>query len=606
MRQPAHKKAEAAPTGRHKRSPLADDGHRHRERGRSRKALMVSIFAAAVLIIIAAAVLISDPKHRSYKNYISQATASYQAGNYDGALSYLRRAEGIDHSDECLALMADCYEAQGNLELALEILRQLDTSDSAISQRILSIERRRLQLENAGKVTVAGQQLSPDTSSVALDGLEITDAMLDTINQLTSLGSLSLKGNQLSDVSALAELGGLVTLDLSDNSIEDVSPLAGLNNLHALFLDNNPVQDLSPLCSLDGLAILSITGLELSKEELAELSQAMPNCAIYTDAAVETLVNITIGGVTFKSDTRELDLSGLGIRDIDALARCTELRRLDLSGNEIMDLSPIMNLPYLERLDISDNRISDLRPLMGVHSLQRLKAAGNRLTGTAAAGEIEGLVELDLSDNQITDFTGLIKMSNLRRLSLKNTGLDDGQLQVLEQLSGVTLMELEENPGLSGEAVDELKRILYRCDISHSTLVYSVEVWDRSIRCDTSELQMASLGMKDLSWLTNLYCLETLDLSDNEISNIYILQYTRSRFTLKSLDLSDNAIQDITALINLTSLETLDLSGNVVNSLAPIMGLTSLRTVDLRGNPLTMEQVDKLRAALPDCEVLFD
>ena len=37
--------------------------------------------------------------------------------------------------------MADCYEAQGNLELALETLRQMDLGDPAVQERITALEQ---------------------------------------------------------------------------------------------------------------------------------------------------------------------------------------------------------------------------------------------------------------------------------------------------------------------------------------------------------------------------------------------------------------------------------------------------------------------------------
>jgi dipeptidase D len=84
------------------------------------------------------------------------------------------------------------------------------------------------------------------------------------------------------------------------------------------------------------------------------LSAALPGCAILSDAAKEEAADITIGGVSFKSDVSELDLSGLGIRDISALGDCRNLRYLKLGGNEIIDLTALMNLPAgIQRMSFS-------------------------------------------------------------------------------------------------------------------------------------------------------------------------------------------------------------------------------------------------------------
>ena len=58
-------------------------------------------------------------------------------------------------------------------------------------------------------------------------------------------------------------------------------------------------------------------------------------------------------------------------------------------------------------------------------------------------------------------------------------------------------------------------------------------------------------------------------------------------------------------LAALSNLETLDLRSNQISSVYPLKRLTNLKKLDLTGNPLTEEQVEELRQALPDCEILF-
>ena len=99
--------------------------------------------------------------------------------------------------------------------------------------------------------------------------------------------------------------------------------------------------------------------------------------------------------------------------------------------------------------------------------------------------------------------------------------------------------------------------------------------------------------------------LEVVDLSGNLISNLYPLEYTDSRFTIISLALRDNLIQDLTPISTLTKVETLDLANNDISSLQPLMAMTSLRTLILTGNPLSEEEVTLLRNTLLDCDIIF-
>ena len=67
---------------------------------------------------------------------------------------------------------------------------------------------------------------------------------------LADLKKLYLRGNKISDISALSALTGLTRLDLGENNISDISPIARLANLEWLGIYDNKISDLSPL---DGL-----------------------------------------------------------------------------------------------------------------------------------------------------------------------------------------------------------------------------------------------------------------------------------------------------------------------------------------------------------------
>ena len=324
-------------------------------RNEKRTIYIVCAALAAVFIIAVAVVLRGVSDKRVYNNYMQQAQQSYSSNDFDSALSALRKAAAIDETDDCLMLMADCYETQGNYTKALEVLRRMNLQNPTVVARISAIEKYRQTLSQAEKVTVSGRQYSLSTTSLVLDNQGLTDATLDEIVQLYALESLSVSGNSLYDISKLTALGGLTTLNLSGNNISNIQPLTQLTNLRNLYLDNNPITDLTPLCSLTNLTSLSIKGISITESQLETLSKALPNCAIHSEAAQEEVQDISFGGATFKSDVTELDLSGMGLRDISALSSCKELKRLNLSNNEISDLSPLMNIPGLVWLDVSDN-----------------------------------------------------------------------------------------------------------------------------------------------------------------------------------------------------------------------------------------------------------
>jgi internalin A len=574
-----------------------------------RKHIFYMIFTVfvAVLIIVVAVVLRNASDARNYNSYMEQAQQSMGNSDYDSALSALRKAASIDKTDECLLLMVDCYETQGNYTKALEILRSMNTSDPDISSRITTIDRRRQLLAEAESVTIAGIRYPGTTTSLTLDNMGLTEAVLEEIANLHTLDTLSLANNSITDISDIADMAALVSLNLSGNNISDLSPLSSLSSLRVLTLDGNKVTDLSPLLSLQNLTSLSIRGMDVSEGQLEALTKALPNCAIHSDTDPnETAQDISFGGITFKADIEELNLSGMNLRDISAISACTQLKKLNISNNQISDLSPLMNLPSLEWLDISDNSVTDLRPLMGLSSLTYINAAGNSINSTTALSMMNGIKELYLDNNPVKDFSGIRKVKTLEILGLSNTGLTDEAIEYLEKLTLLSKLDITDNSSISGEAVDDLKQKLPSCSISHSELAYSIDLDGHSVLTNATSLDLSGLGISNISNLTRLSYLESLNLSRNEISNIYIFQLTNSRYTLKELNLSGNQIEDITPIASLQYLEVLDLSNNLISSELPLMNLTNLKTLYLGGNQLTEAQLDKLQNSLTNCDIILD
>lgn len=581
---------------------------------RSQKRTLYIVFTAlaAAMIIVAAFILKGAAEQRSYNTYYSSALQDYYNGEYDSALSSLRRASAITETEECTMLMVDCYEKLGNYSKALELLEGMykqDKTNSVVSARIADINLKISEKKNEGLVTVAGKQYEEWTSSLSLKDTALGDGVLLDVVKLYSLTTLTLSGDSLTNIAPLSALGGLTFLDLSNNSISDLRPLAELRELKMLYLDNNPITDFSPLYSLPQLEMLSIRGVAITEEQFASLAEALPKCEFHRDASdkdntEKSVSEVTVGAISFRTDAEELDLSNLGLEDLSPLSACKGLKRLDITGNRISDLTPLMDLPALEWLSFKDNLVTDLRPLMGLGSLRYINAEGNGITTTAALAPLQNLGELYLAFNPLGDLSALPKLTNLRILGLESTGLTDEALQTLASMSSLDVLRIHDNPALSGNAVDTLKAQLRGCNIQHSGLVYIVEFGGESFREDVTEIALFGRGISNIDPVIKFKQLELLDLGANDLENIYMLQYLNA--PLRELRLGNNRIEDATPLLHLRTLEVLDLTGNRISSVSVLQQLPSLRWLKLSGNPLTQEQVDELQAALPDCEIIFE
>ena len=75
-------------------------------RRRRMRILLIVLAVAAVAILTLAFLIRSIQDSRAYDRYIEEAQMSTLSGDYDSALSLLRKAAMIDPSDECLLMMA--------------------------------------------------------------------------------------------------------------------------------------------------------------------------------------------------------------------------------------------------------------------------------------------------------------------------------------------------------------------------------------------------------------------------------------------------------------------------------------------------------------------
>ena len=77
-----------------------------------------------------------------------------------------------------------------------------------------------------------------------------------------------------------------------------------------------------------------------------------------------------------------------------------------------------------------------------------------------------------------------------------------------------------------------------------------------------------------------------------------------SGFTnVKHLDLSNNSISRLSPLSTLKTLETLDLSNNSISDVSALTSLKNLKQLWLNGNSISADQIQALKAALPDCYI---
>lgn len=546
----------------------------------SRKTITYLCLAAVAVLAIIGVVfaLVHSSNARRYDDYFQDGKQYYDSGDYDSAVIYLEKAVSLDPTDESVLMLADCYVAEGQTDKAFALLEKYGGRSAAVKARLVELENGGPSGEN---VTVGGEAFKADTVSVGLADKGLSSADIAGLAKLTELQSATLSGNKLTDLSALAGLEKLEVLDLSGNAVTDLTPLSGLKALRTLYLDNNKIKDFSPLYRLGKLTTLSIKGMDITEKQLKEIQDALPSCRIHSEQASEDVEELTLGGVTFKSDVTTLDLSGKGITDISVLSKCEGLEKLDLRGNSISDISPLMDIPGLKWLCLKNNSISDLRPLMGLTRLAYLDVQNNKFTSVSSVASLGGLQYLYLGGNAVGSFAPLYECANLVELGLENTGVKDSDLNYLAGLSKLNRLYLENNAALTQSGVDGLQTALPGCKISHSGLKGQVKLGTKSFDADAATVDASGLGLTDISAVTGLTKCATLDLSNNSIA-------------------------DLTPLSSLTALRSLNLENNPIADVSPLLTMTGLKELYISGGSLPQEQVDALYSALPGCQITVE
>jgi internalin A len=118
-----------------------------------------------------------------------------------------------------------------------------------------------LQKAETTECDAADQELS-SLITLNLDKNQISD--IKPLESLTNLTEISLFGNKISDIKPLESLTNLTVLNLGDNQISDIKPLESLTNLTWLLLFKNQISDIKPLESLTNLTWLLLINNQIS------------------------------------------------------------------------------------------------------------------------------------------------------------------------------------------------------------------------------------------------------------------------------------------------------------------------------------------------------
>lgn len=328
-------------------------------------------------------------------------------------------------------------------------------ADKVLERRLLQMTEPKIDADGDGKITFEeaaavkelqlGFDLKPESTVDC-----VTD--ITGLEYFTSLETLSLKFNSVSDIKPIEGISTLKVLILGENPISSIN-LDKLGELTDLRLYGTNISDID-LTKTPKLESLYLQRTNVSKVDLTplqSLDQALLNkCSSLTEIKASNLPSIT------RIDAVECNLKSFEISD------CPSLRELHLNSNKLTSIK-MTNLAMLMRLNVYDNQLTSI-DVSNLPFLMWLFVYDNQLTSIDLSANVplrefrasnNPLTEVNLSTNENLVSLELESMSKMKTLNIKNDFYDEYSEYLI--VDGNTALEkVITDPGKEFEHVKKL------------------------------------------------------------------------------------------------------------------------------------------------------
>lgn len=328
-------------------------------------------------------------------------------------------------------------------------------ADKVLERRLLAMTEPKIDADGDGKITFEeaaavkelqlGFDLKPESTVDC-----VTD--ITGLEYFTSLETLSLKFNSVSDIKPIEGISTLKVLILGENPISSIN-LDKLGELTDLRLYGTNISDID-LTKTPKLESLYLQRTNVSKVDLTplqSLDQALLNkCTSLTEIKASNLPSIT------RIDAVECNLKSFEISD------CPSLRELHLNSNKLTSIK-MTNLAMLMRLNVYDNQLTSI-DVSNLPFLMWLFVYDNQLTSIDLSANVplrefrasnNPLTEVNLSTNENLVSLELESMSKMKTLNIKNDFYDEYSEYLI--VDGNTALEkVITDPGKEFEHVKKL------------------------------------------------------------------------------------------------------------------------------------------------------
>ena len=442
-----------------------------------------------------------------------------------------------------------------------------DISDSDIAkltEQIHLIEGRGLAIVNTQISTFPTDIIKANgVKTVCLDYNRMPGLPSAEVMASMNLGILSIKGNNISDISALAGNNSIAELDLSGNDVYDLTPLTTMSALGKVVLNDLP---------------LTATQMEIFREK-----------------------NKNFDIVCEESRPEESPLPVFGEIKITEIADSQVQLKVDVvrnAGNVTKAGFYIGKKRLLSEMTYHDATYS-AGTLTLVYKPESLHNMIYHVRAYAVNDKGEGYSESSYFGSLTSEQDILIKKtSDLKKL------FDDSYSHVN---ASVLIGNFSSSSASSAIRLNDGKYDYY----FHTTNQFSDLTYLKSLVFIRDGLYIGNVGMKDVSAISHIKGIQTLWLRGNSLTSVSDLACSE---TLTYLDVSMNKLSDFSFLAKFPNLKKLYLGSsdkpeketNDIGLLDGLENYKNLEFIDLSGLPLHQWQVDDLKAKMPETEIVYN
>lgn len=347
-----------------------------------------------------------------------------------------------------------------NSEYATVTVTTLDNTvhftDMVLSRRLLEMTEPKIDADGDGKITFEEAAVVKELNLGFSEKPESSKDCITDITGLeyfTSLETLNLKYNTVSDAKPIEGISTLQVLILGENPISSINldKLGELTDLR-LYGTNISEIDLSKTPKLESLYLQRTKVSKVDLTPLQSLDQALiNNCSNLSEIKASNLPSLT------RLDAVKGNLTSFEISD------CPSLRELHLNSNKLTSIK-LNNLAMLMLLNIYDNQLTSI-DASNLPFLMRLFVYDNQLTSIDLSANVmlrefrasnNPLTEVNLSTNASLVSLELENMSKMKTLNIKNGYYDewDSEYHIVD--GNIALEKVITDPGAEFELVKKL------------------------------------------------------------------------------------------------------------------------------------------------------